>query len=210
MPKQTLALIAILLTCCSTSAAPITVDPSVLDRLMAGYHVQYRVIGQLILPGDDFSVNLARQAGNPLGTYHLGTSIEWTADGGQHNYLTTVFDLADERGIDGLVWVTDQTTGVMTAEGYGANVMFPVNATNLLEASDLVLGQADYVASGPGGPLVTGLTTAHGAWTADALLPVWPSPGVGGLGAPVPEPATLALAAFGALGLLALVRSRQP
>lgn len=210
MPKQIFALAMVILTCCSAAmATPITVDPSVLDHLMSSYHVEYRVIGQLMLPGEDFEVHAAEQAGYHVDTYQLGTSIEWTPDGGQHDYLTTVFNLGDKSGIDGLVWLTDISTGVMTAEGYGALVMYPVTATNLLEASDLVLRQLDNIAlSGPNGPLSTAFVTTRGGAAADLLPDPWPSLVPEILPSLVPEPSTLALAALGGLALLTCLRRR--
>ena len=210
MPKQILAHAMVILTCCSAAmATPITVDPSVLDHLMSSYHVEYRVIGQLMLPGEDFEVHAAEQAGYHVDTYQLGTSIEWTPDGGQHDYLTTVFNLGDKSGIDGLVWLTDKPTFVMTAEGYGALVMYSVTATNLLEASDLVLRQFDNIAlSGPNGTLSTFFVTKGGGWSADQLPEPWPSLAPGILPSVVPEPSTLALAALG--GLISLACRRRP
>jgi hypothetical protein len=208
MPKLILAIAAAVLTYCSVAmAAPRTVDPSVLDHLMSGYHVEYRVIGQLMLPGEDFAV---RYGGYPTGNYHLGTSIEWTPDGGQHEYLTTVFDLGDEGGLDGLVWLTDKPTFVMSPEGYRAFEMFPVTETNLQEASDLVLGQLDNIASSdPNGPPSTFLITASGGAFTGPLSETWPSLVPGVQPASVPEPTTLALSTIGAVALFAINRRRR-
>src|SRR5262249_2954278 len=158
---------------------------------------------------DDFEERAAERAGYHDGTYHLGTSIEWTADGGRHDYVATVFDLRNPNGTQELVWMTDIPTGCPTAEGYGSNVMYPVTPTNLLEASDLVLSQLNNVpfSGRPDGPLSTLLIATHASSITDPLPALWPSVTPTILPSLVPEPSALSLVVIG--GLLTLVCRRR-
>ena len=194
MRKQTYVLFAmsILAGWSVAHATPATIDPSAvdhaIDQLMSSYHVQYRTIG--------------------------GTSLEWTPDGGQHDYLVTLLVLPGDAATGtSFLWQTDIPTFMSTPEGYGGSFTYPVTPTNLLEASDLILIQKDMVWETPSGPhLFTTFNTVRSFWITDQLPAAWPTlvsdPAT--ISVLVPEPSAVALAAAGLLALVGFSLRRRP